>query len=293
MAKTRIWVFDVEHGSMAFVRAPGGARLVIDCGKAATFSPSLYIWNHELSDSQQRANFKIDKFVVTHPHDDHIEDISTFINYLRPRVIMRQRYDWEEVKGASGGDYENLEEWAKFQVSYNTPAPPIDWGGLEIQHFYLSVSEAKLINESKFINNSSIITIIKANGFKVVFPGDIERDGWLELLKRDNFRTALAGTHVFITSHHGHSSGYCSEIYDVMGKPYFNMSAIHHGDEHIEGAYSSPERARGVQYDGQTRYSFTTRRDGSLLLEVDETGAATFGFRKLPPNIRETRRLIW
>lgn len=271
---------------MAFVRAPSGATLMIDCGKARDFSPALYIRSNELDASEQQAVYPIKKLVVTHPHDDHIQDIGTVSRYLRPNIIQRNHYDWEEVEGASGGDYQNLQLWKTFQAGYNSPADPIDWGGMDVTQWGLSVAQAKALNESKFINNSSIITIIQVNGFKVVFPGDIERDGWLSLLGRDtNFCAALKGTSIFVTSHHGHSSGYTPEIFDVMGKPHFNLSSLHRRDESIEPAYSSPDRARGVTYKGEARYHFTTRNDGSVLLEIDETGKCDFSFKPLAPNL--------
>lgn len=285
MASVRIWVFDVEHGSAAFMRAPSGETMMIDCGKAGDFSPVVYLYQYELSASEQGAYHPLRKLIVTHPHDDHIEDIDNLIKFMRPNMIKRLRYDWEEVEGESGGDYENLDTWAEFQDGYNTAADPVDWGGVEISHWGLSVSEAKQLNASKFINNSSIITIVEYGGFKVVFPGDIEKDGWLALLGNASFCTALANANIFITSHHGHSSGYAAEIYDAMGRPNFNLSSIHHGDESVESAYASSERALGTSYNGETRNHFTTRKDGAMLLEIDENGHGTFGFYRLDSNL--------
>jgi len=273
MASTRIWVFDVEHGFAAFMRVPSGATMMIDCGRADDFSPALYIREYELNQFEQQAGYPITKLVVTHPHDDHIEDIATVIKYLQPNVIKRRRYDWEEVESESGGDYENLRKWAAFQAGYTKTADPIDWGGLDITHWGLSIEQAKELDEAKFINNSSIITIVDANGYKIVFPGDIEKDGWQELLGRDqDLCVALEGANIFVTSHHGHSSGYAPEVYDVMGKPDLNLSSIHHGDLDVEKAYSSPDRARGVTWQGEPRYHFTTRKDGTMLLEIDQNG---------------------
>jgi len=278
MAKTQIWVFDVEHGFCAFVRAPNDATLMIDCGRSDYFSPALYVRNNLLTQAELQRGHPITQLIVTHPHDDHIEDIETIRQYLQPALLHRWHYDWDEVEGESGGDYENLRLYEEFQTKYTLPAAA-DWGELKITTRGLSVDQAKRLNPSRFINNSSIVTVIEVSGFKMVFPGDIENDGWVELLRQDTELCAgLRGAAIFVTSHHGHSSGYAPEVYDVMGRPYLNLSSIHHGDLNVEKVYSSPDRAIGVDWKRETRYHFTTRRDGSLYLIVNENGTWTFAF---------------
>lgn len=272
MANARIWVFDVDHGFMAFVRPASGATLAIDCGKADDFSPTLYIRDSELTELERLRGCPISKLVVTHPHDDHIEDIGLVAAYLRPERLLRHEYDWEEVQAQSEGEHDRLRRWKEFENDYRPPVDEPDWGSMKLTHWCLTVAEAKALNESKFINNSSIITIVQIGSFKMTFPGDIEKDGWLEMLRKASFCEALRGTSIFVTSHHGHSSGYVPEIYDVMGKPWFNLSSIHHGDLSIESAYSTAQTACGTPYNGETRYSITTRRDGSCLIQVDDQG---------------------
>ena len=98
------------------------------------------------------------------------------------------------------------------------------------------------------------------------FPGDLEKTAWLELLKKQDFKNLIKGTSFFIASHHGHSSGYCKEIFENMGKPYFNIVSARKKDESVEPAYSSSNNAKGVQYNGRTRYMLSTRNDGDLSL---------------------------
>jgi len=285
MANARIWVFDVEHGFMAFVRAPSGATLAIDCGKGEDFSPSLYVRENELTPSERGAERPISELVLTHPHDDHIEDIARLAYYLKPQRITRQHYDWEELEAQPGGQHDNLRRWKEFQEDYKWPVDDPDWGPMNVTHWCLTVDEARALNESKFINNSSIITIVAIGSFKMTFPGDIEKDGWLKKLEDNEFCAALRGTTIFVTSHHGHSSGYVPEIYDAMGKPWFNLTSIHHGDLGIENAYSTPDSARGVEWNGEPRYSFTTRKDHSCFVKVDEFGRCSFGFYDLGANL--------
>src|SRR5207247_1083630 len=46
-------------------------------------------------------------------------------------------------------------------------------------------------------NHLSLVTFVEGDGLKVVFSGDLHTAGWLELLKRDDFRRELAGVNIF------------------------------------------------------------------------------------------------
>jgi beta-lactamase superfamily II metal-dependent hydrolase len=286
MADARIWVFDVEHGSCAFVRAPNGNTLMIDCGRAQFFSPIVYIRQHETTPYGPSVQFPLTKLLVSHPHDDHIEDIQRVIQYFQPRVLRRSTYDWNEVEGQSGGDYENLHLYVPFQATYNTPTTEPDWGpSMSVTYWCLSPNNAKAINDAKFINNSSWVAIVEIATFKIVFPGDLEKDGWLALLTNNEFRNTLHGASVFVASHHGHSSGYLPAIFSIMGKPWFNIISCHHKDDNVDPAYASADYARGVLYNDIKRYSFTTRTDGSCRINVSEDGNWNYRFYALPENL--------
>jgi beta-lactamase superfamily II metal-dependent hydrolase len=222
---------------------------------------------------------------LSHPHEDHITDINRLNNRLPPAIILRQKYDWEKIKEPEG-EYEILDTYTRWQTTYNqTVEEQPNWGMKIETSFCLSPSEARKIDENKFVNNSSIPVMIKYKGWKFFFPGDLEKDGWSELLKREEFKDALRGTDFFITAHHGHSSGYCKEIFDVMGRPYLNIVSTHKKDESVESAYSTPSCAKGVKYNDKTRYMLSTRHDGSIFINVSEEGEAIFKTRKLLDNI--------
>jgi hypothetical protein len=42
---------------------------------------------------------------------------------------------------------------------------------------------------------------------------DIEREGWLEMLKLPSFQQCLREVNVFVASHHGRENGYCEEVF--------------------------------------------------------------------------------
>jgi hypothetical protein len=290
MGNLRVIIFNVEHGFCAFVKSPTARTLLIDCGKTAKFSPILNVINNEFSDVSVEGEFYFSEFILSHPHGDHIDDIER-LKIFKPRLISRQKdYDWEAVKDVnSDSGAEKVEIYKDWQATYNREALEPDWGFDLYQSDFLTPGQAKQLEESKMVNNSSIPVVITFKGTqyqeKVLFSGDLEKKAWIELLRRQSFKNAIKGTDVFITSHHGHSSGYCKEIFEAMGKPIVNIVSTHTGDESVETAYSSPDNALGIEIGGIKRYMLSTRKDGSICIDVGSDGKFWISLNKYTDNL--------
>lgn len=281
MAGLRVTVFDVEHGLCVLIETPSGHGIMYDCGCTDTFSPVRYVSKQvSLLPHNDR---KLTKLIVSHPHDDHIEDIERLTREMPPAILHRHNYVWDEVK-QPGEEYPNLDTYSEWQATYDQPAADPEWGMEVAAGPGLSPNKAKTL-PGNFVNNSSIPLFLEYGHWKVTLVGDLEEEGWAELLKDELFRQRLRGTDFFIASHHGHSSGFSTDAFGVIGKPWVNIAPIHHGDMNIDSRYSSPDYARGVTFDGETRYLLTTRSDGTVFITISETGQASIDARQLPPNV--------
>jgi beta-lactamase superfamily II metal-dependent hydrolase len=291
----RLIVFDVEQGFCGFFKSPTNHTMMIDCGRTSEFSPVRYISDNELSGAQGYDGHRLTWLTITHPHDDHIEDIHNVAELCPPGIIYRQKYDWEDVKEANDADYENLEKYSKWQGTYTgTVTDPPDWG-MDIKRFCLSPEEAARVNEAKYVNNSSVVTIATVEGSryraKFLFGGDMETDGWLQLLRKPDFRAAIKGVHFFIPSHHGHTSGFCSELFQAFGaKPLLNLVSVHSRDEHVDNRYSGEAFAQGVTLYAERRRMISTRCDGSIFITLDDEGAYNLWTENIEPN--EKRKAV-
>jgi beta-lactamase superfamily II metal-dependent hydrolase len=274
----RLIVFDVEHGACSFLRTPTNRTMVIDCGCTENFSPALYIAEHELRTAAAWGSSRLTRITVTHPHEDHITEIDAIKEHCPPAFLLRQKYDWDEVKESEDGEYEKLDTYSEWQETYNGTDPVRPEYGMTIHSFMLSPDEAKEVDESKFINNSSIVTVVTVQGTKFqekfLFGGDMETAGWDALLKKSpSFKTALKDIDFFIVSHHGHVSGFSEALFAAMDtKPILNIVSIHNNDEHIDARYSQEAYASGTQINGKFRRMLTTRTDGSIVISVSNDG---------------------
>ena len=277
----KVMVFDVEHGACAFVKTPTNHTILIDCGCTEGFSPALHIAKHELGTAAGWSGKELTWMVITHPHDDHITEVEAIKEACPPALLTRQQYDWEEVKTAEDGDYDNLDTYTKWQATYNQPIVLYPDLGLKFERFMLSPAEAKAIDKAKFINNSSIVIVLTVTGTagkkhqeKFLFGGDMETAGWEALLKKEDFRNAVKGVDFFITSHHGHKSGFSQALFDAMGSrpPIVNIVSIHHNDDSKDERYGQPEYALGANVNNTERRMLTTRSDGTITVWVNDEG---------------------
>ena len=119
------------------------------------------------------------------------------------------------------------------------------------------------------------------NGFKILFGGDLPREGWIELLKKEDFKTAIKGTMIFKTPHHGRENGFCKELFDVISPMLCIVSdkQLDDSNENTEAIAKYRETVKanggGVEFvrvsDGVsvgTRYVLTTRNDNSIFMKI-------------------------
>lgn len=278
MAELKVIVFDVERGLCAFVRTPNGYGIMIDCGRSASFSPTAWLLKHEVQGLVRWNGRSLYKLIVTHPHDDHVEDIATVKKYLPPATLLRQKnYDWGAVLDPEDCDpsenAKNYYEWQKTYTGSITDRPDL---GCEIQTFALTPAEAAGIdpNSQHLLNNSSYVTVIDyqpvgQSGFaKVVIAGDNETRGWDALLRKEAFCEAIAGAQFFVTPHHGHESGFSSDLFDAMGIPMLNISSERANDPTVSPKYS--QYATGASVNGVVRKHVVTRSNGHVSLRISD-----------------------
>jgi beta-lactamase superfamily II metal-dependent hydrolase len=285
-------LFDVEHGFCAFLKSDTGCTLMIDCGKAANFSPVRYILANELNGAAIHNGYRLTQLIITYPHDDHIEDIGAVMTELPPWILMRQQYGWNEIKkpDAAASNYANLDAYSAWQARYSGPLYPVNWG-MSSQPFALTPDEAKALDEAAFVNNSSYVTVVTFTGSmyqeKFLFGGDMETAGWDALLAWNaQFREAVKNVDFFIVPHHGHASGFSTKLFAAMGrKPFLNLISVTDRDEHVDGRYSCADFALGTEVGGARRYSLTTRSDGAIFVDVNSEGKFAVANWRLQPNL--------
>lgn len=269
--------WDVQHGSAAYIKTPGGKHIVQDLGSGSYkksdpgFSPLLRL-------KEKYGIKKLDEVIITHPHKDHIDDIMNF-DALCPRVINKPKNieKTEIIKNTREEDRHIFEKYFKIERLYNTPVPPENDpnfpnnnGGVKIETFIPNLNYSN-------INNFSVVTVIKYENYKIILPGDNEPSSWNELLEKSEFKEAIRDADVLLASHHGRKSGFCEEIFKYFNPKLTIISDGRFCDTSATDRYSNVTQGFTVSHrktgHNERRKCLTTRNDGVIVVKVEPSGS--------------------
>ncbi|MBI5911559.1 MAG: hypothetical protein HY848_16615 [Betaproteobacteria bacterium] len=253
-----IEIFDVEHGACSLITGDNGSRILIDCGHNSTTN-----WRPSTSLPARGIN-RVAALVVSNYDEDHVSDFPNLMQRVTVPTLVRnpsvRPCDLYSLKSESGMG-PGIGTLAHMAGNYYVApaAGPLDLGGINVSYFwnvYPSFDDE---------NNLSLVTVLKYHDFGIIFPGDMMKAGWTQLLTRSDFRVALAGVSVLVASHHGRDSGYLPELFNYCSPELiiFSDKSIEHETQKTAQVYR--QHARGVRFfDGVTRYVLSTRNNGYI-----------------------------
>jgi beta-lactamase superfamily II metal-dependent hydrolase len=278
VGEMRLRIWDVEHGQCAMVQhvIPGGIAdhggklAMIDSGDTNDWSPSKEI-------KEVLGRNRLDYLVITNADQDHMSDLHGLSDagIQIGTLIRNMSYTgatFQAIKAASGPLTDDAKKYAALCTSFNEPtSEPFDsnMGGIKI-----SVYCNRFPNFTD-TNNLSLAVFIKYSNFKVLFPGDLEKPGWLALLQQPAFVSELSGTDILVASHHGRENGFCPEVFEHFqprAVVISDKSIVHETQETVHD-YRAVIKGNGlrVRTTGKLRKVLTTRQDGWIQFTVDET----------------------
>lgn len=272
MGSFKIITFDVEHGSSHFLKTPNDAKILIDAGSRAEFSPAIHL----------KENWQIEHLnwlTITHFDADHLTDIEFVAKHISPFTLEQPSMTDSEIISAYGGEISQyLQSFLNFRKNYAIPVPSMgdpsrDWGGVQFATFSNDPNDFDTLN----INNLSIATFAKYQGWTILFPGDLEAEGWKKLLEKDAFKEWLKEVDVLVAAHHGRKAGYCEEIFEYCSPILVIVSDKGFVDTSVTPSYVNQVIGEGllVRSNGNEktrRKVLTTRSDGVIHLDIDPEG---------------------
>jgi len=270
-------VFDVEHGACAIMMSPIGDRIaMVDSGHndSTGWRPSTFIRY-----SLQRT--ALDYLFITNADQDHLSDLEGLWTHgVSVTTLHRNPSPSSDIlrviKESQGDLTDDIERFLQIHEGYNGPVPvPFNtsMGGVTCSAFSNSYPDFT------DTNNLSLAVFIKFGDFKILFPGDLEKDGWRALLANAAFVQELAGTSILVASHHGRENGFCGDVFNHFTPQAVVISdkPIVHATQEMVPDYRNVVAGNGVAVVNQSRrrHVLTTRRDGDIIFKVSDTGTYT------------------
>jgi competence protein ComEC len=266
----KIKIHDVGHGQAVHMFTPNGQTIVIDLGCSSDFSPLKWLC------SQTKT---IDSLIITHPHGDHIDEILEIDNLgLNVRQLWRPKWlSEQDVRNANQSSYSGKLD-CYFEMSNNKFIHPVSESelvGVPSVSGGVSIITFKSENcGTSNINNHSGVVVIEYCGLKIIIPGDNEPASWKILKANQSFINKVAKADIFMASHHGRTSGYCAELFDIFKPKLCIVSDGRVQDTDATDRYSYHATGWLVHsrkgLDSTNRKCLTTRNDGVIDIEVGQ-----------------------
>lgn len=221
-------------------------------------------------------HYKLALLHITHPDDDHVRNAERVRKELTPYLVHRNNCSLFSDSDSINQDYKKY-----IDSIYNGNDPEIVNYGLDANEVFCIPFEEVQTNvklNKKVRNNSSILRYIKYNGYRILFAGDLEKDGWEWLCNNDLrfIRLMKEGLDILIAPHHGHISGFPKSLFDLTG----NVRCVIHSKDseaNKDGTDVSSQYGDycdGIEYKALSDNRFykgkvlTTRSNGNIFLSV-------------------------
>lgn len=254
----RFEILNVEHGFCACAVGSDGGALLFDCGHGPANRPSTYL--------PARSITSIRRFFVTNYDEDHISDLLAVRRNVNIEVLTRNAsLTSAQIRSLKTPPISPaMNELFGMIDSFTGAVTPeqLEPAGLSVWIFY---NDYPTFTDT---NNLSLLTFLDVGHVSFVLGGDLERSGWSQLLGNPQVQRLLERVDVFVASHHGRQSGYCSEVFDHCKPRLVVMSdgPVQHDTQLMASIYS--QHASGVLFSTpsgqQMRRVVTTRNDGNI-----------------------------
>jgi competence protein ComEC len=193
----RIVYLAVGHGNAAVLESPQGKVFVLDGGKNS-HGPDRY--NLVVAYLRHIGIQKVEGVLNTHPDQDHVGGL---VNLLSACPVADA---YEGCRASSKSEiYREFKETLQRRMVRLIPLKEgdriQDLGPIQISVIHPPDGFAPRKNAD---NNLSLVTLVSYAGCNLVFPGDLEKDGILKLLK-DN--RPFPRVDWLMAPHHGRASG--------------------------------------------------------------------------------------
>lgn len=252
----RVTFLDVGQGDSAVIELPSDTVLVIDGGAAyerfdmgrGVLAP--FLWNRGIR--------HLDHVIGTHPQLDHVGGLTWVLGHFQTGTfwtngLTRQEEFWRRLERAAVGRHvKTLAATTEREVKVPAPCrvtflnPPADRRLLSVR-------------ETNSLNNQSVVTEVDCLARRMLFTGDIEREGLARL-------SASRGTHelaLLKVPHHGSKSSLESSWLQTALPEVAVVSAGRHN------AYGHPAGQVVAAYQSVGAQVYRTDRQGAIWVDLD------------------------
>lgn len=270
-------VFNVDHGACALLSMPspsGTRRVLIDCGHATNYKGMPWYPGEHLKHAG--VGF-VDLLICTNYDEDHVSGVESLVDnnisvgcILGNPTVPPEAIEYLKSEDGMGGGIRIIVNSLAGRRQGGVAQVPPDIPGLELRWFWNPWPHWDTEN------NLSLVAHLSIHGTNFLFPGDLETDGWRNMLKYQPFADLMCRVDVLMASHHGRANGKCDELFDVHGcEPQLvvisDSAKQYQSQETVPYYYRKARGVPGVRGCDGSRYVMTTRDDDELIFRWESS----------------------
>jgi beta-lactamase superfamily II metal-dependent hydrolase len=221
-------IFNVGGALSTYIEFEG-KTLLVDAGKSETFNPIndflLPLYKKRLYSSKSLDNrYKIDQFIISHPHNDHISSIDDFNRNFYPELLTCPNdntgmSDNEKINWGLIDDNDNIKILREMLTGRQPPLCSTNVSNEFI--YYIPPKKVEYNNELKtesYCNNISIAVYVRINGTKIFMPGDLQKSGMEFLINTNSsfYNILKEGVDILVAPHHGLRSSFSVVMFNTF-----------------------------------------------------------------------------
>jgi len=203
---SHIWIFNVERGLCIFIRTGLNQGIIYDFGSSDDFRPSDFLKKNIIPYLDKYQKNKIAQTIISHPHADHISDISCL---SQPDVDSSPFYaalhtcphdkagsakpeciDWNRIKNPEGSEntlklYRSLYDKRTLPLQTICYESPRSIPNLEYGLYYVRppvVDEIFPDSDQEYGNGVSLVVFYRHGVHTLLIPADINPETLKHLL---------------------------------------------------------------------------------------------------------------
>lgn len=266
-------LWNVGHGIAIWIATPNGKHHWIDLGRNDDFSPSEHV-------HKQHGVNAVDYLIISHPDQDHLADLPSFIeSFGEPRILRRNKtLPPAEKYGSGGREYQRKfksmdTRFTKSVAVDEDPQQPSVNGGIEYVIKHVPYRRAGIVDPAIAGNDTSVVVALLYAGVLFVCPGDIHALGWKELWSthEDEYMALFrrAKWRFLVAPHHGRKSAYCAEMMEAVSPHLVFISDVW-GQAETDSRYQT--KPVGVHVESEDRKYYSTKQLGRVRVDVESGG---------------------
>ncbi len=263
-----IKIFDVDHGFCAAVETDEGHNILIDGGSSirSGFRPEKYLLN-ELSRH-------LDYLIVPAYTETHLSAFLDLVNHFSENNYTIEHLIANPLINAESLDQISMRHFGNHIVlrllnrmcrDFVNPVQTLQLAGAKLSFFWNEHPD------SLKLHDVCLVTFLSYRDINIIFPADLEVDGWKALLEKSEFRDCLRQVNIFVAAGHGHKEGYCSEVFEYCHPDLVIVSTDDSEPSH-QSLLQYESHAKGLQTLWGEQKLIATRQAGSISIEQSSNG---------------------